>query len=74
MPNYTSKFYDFTVQVTPITSTGAYRVSEVVDGKFKIIGSNGKFFWLVHGSRQDITVEPNKSDIIVKGDGPYKYI
>lgn len=74
LPNYTSKFYDFTVQVTPITSTGAYRVSEVVDGKFKIIGSNGKFFWLVHGSRQYITVEPNKSDIIVKGDGPYKYI
>jgi hypothetical protein len=46
----------------------------VKDGKFKVIGENGEFYWLVHGKRSNINVEPNKNEIEVKGEGPYKYI
>lgn len=74
LPSYTLSFTDFTIQVTPINSTIKYGVTEVKDGKFKVIGKNGSFFWHVHALRNIINVEPNKSDVEVKGDGPYKYI
>jgi len=74
LPEYTTNFYDFTVQITPINSRLVYGTSKVVNGKFKVIGDNGDFFWLVHATRQQIIVEPNKQDVTVKGDGPYTYI
>ena len=41
-----------------------------------IYGPNGKLHWLVHGKRTDIEVEvePLKSQTIIKGVGPYKWI
>jgi hypothetical protein len=74
LPEYTKNFYNFTVQVTPINSRIVYGVSEVEDGKFKVLGDNGKFFWTVQATRNEINVEPNKSDVVIKGDGPYTYI
>jgi len=74
LPEYTKNFYNFTIQITPINSKNVYGVSMVVDGKFKVFGDNGEFFWIVHGTRQDIQVEPNISEVLVKGDGPYTYI
>lgn len=74
LPDYTKNFSDFTIQVTPINSNNSYGVSEVKDGKFKVIGANGKFFWLVHALRNKIDVEPVKSEVTVNGEGPYKYI
>jgi hypothetical protein len=74
LPEYTKNFYNFTVQITPINSRIVYGVSEVDDGKFKVFGDNGKFFWVVQATRQDINVEPNKNEVVVKGDGPYTYI
>jgi hypothetical protein len=67
---------DLTVQITPIYNGATlitYNVSEVVNNQFKVFGKNGKFFWIVHGKRQSIDVEPFKKDIQVKGDGPYKW-
>jgi hypothetical protein len=32
------------------------------------------FYWLVFGKRCNIEVEPDKSTVIVKGSGPYKWI
>lgn len=74
LPEYAKNFYNFTVQVTPINSRIVYGVTEVEDGKFKVLGYNGKFFWTVQATRQEIEVEPRKSDVVVKGDGPYTYI
>ena len=42
--------------------------------KFRVFGSNGNFFWLVHGKRFDIEVEWNINETIVKWDGSYTYI
>ena len=42
--------------------------------KFKVYGEPGSFYWLVHALRHNINVEPNVRDVVVKGDGPYKYI
>lgn len=74
LPDYTKYFNNFTIQVTPINSTNTYGVSKVENGKFKVFGKNGEFFWLAHGTRNSIQVEINKSETIVKGDGPYKYV
>ena len=50
-----------------------FEVTEIKDNKFNVYGDNGSFYWLVHGKRLDLDVEPNKKDIIIKGDGPYLY-
>jgi hypothetical protein len=73
---------DFTVQITPIYSesdhvhatTSIYRTTEVTNGAFTVHGPPGRFFWHVHGSRQDIEVEPLRTAVEVKGSGPYRWI
>jgi hypothetical protein len=80
LPNYVNNLAtDFTIQTTPIydkdtTAPIVYRVTEVIDGKFVVFGPPGKFFWHVYGKRVDIEVEPRKSNVTVKGSGPYKWI
>jgi hypothetical protein len=78
LPDYVETLAnDFTVQITPIyngTSSTTYNVGEVVNNQFQVFGENGKFFWIVHGKRQSIDVEPLKKNIQVNGDGPYKWI
>ena len=76
LPEYTSGFTDFTVQITPIYN-GKLRVlnaSEVENGKFSVCGENGPFHWNITAKRQSIVVEPTKSEISVQGSGPYKYV
>ena len=69
---------DFTVQITPIYEPGqpiaTYASTKVVNGSFEVHGPPGSFYWLVHGSRGGINIEPLKSEVTVRGDGPYKYI
>jgi hypothetical protein len=48
--------------------------SEVENNSFNVYGENCKFFWLVQGKRDDIQVEPLKSNVELKGSGPYKWI
>jgi hypothetical protein len=79
LPDYVKKLaYDFTIQVTPIYSgirnLKSLEVSEIEENSFVVYGENRKFYWLVHGKRNDIIVEPKKSDVDVKGNGPYKWI
>ena len=47
----------------------------VKNGKFTV-KSNMKcsFNWLVHARRGIFTIEPLKSNTVVRGDGPYRYI
>jgi hypothetical protein len=77
LPNYVDKLStSLTVQVTPIY-TGTIKtlnVSRVKDNKFTVYGENCEFFWTVYGKRLSIDVEPNKKDVVLKGDGPYKWI
>jgi hypothetical protein len=69
---------DLTVQITHIYDgvVKAFSASEVdtATNTFTVHGENGRFNWLVHGKRGDVTVEPNKADVTVRGDGPYKYL
>ena len=78
LPDYVDAFAtDFCVQVTGIyngSNINIYNVSLVNKGQFTVYGEKGEFHWLVIGKRMDIIVEPNKSDVIVKGDGPYLWI
>jgi len=67
---------DFTVQITPIYNgkINILNVSEVSNNKFTVYGENCKFYWQATGKRSDIIIEPLKSDVEVKGQGPYLYI
>jgi hypothetical protein len=80
LPEYTKAFTDFSIQITPIFDKNIpmndkkHYVSEVENNEFIVYGPLGKFFWTVFGKRLDIDVEPNKEDVIVDGNGPYKWI
>jgi hypothetical protein len=78
LPEYVRNLaYDFSVQLTPIYKGVEIKQlysSRVVNNEFNVYGENTEFFWLVHGSRGVLNVEPYKSDVDVKGDGPYKWI
>jgi hypothetical protein len=79
LPHYVEKLArDFTIQITPIYSGKKIEqlyTSEVFNNSFTVHGENSKFYWLVHGKRSDIAeIEPLKSETILKGDGPYKWI
>ena len=77
LPEYVRNLgYDFTVQVTPIFNGKIVQLatSRVKDNSFIVFGENCEFFWNVMGKRADINVEPLISDVIVNGNGPYKWI
>jgi hypothetical protein len=78
LPAYVKNLgYDFTVQITPIyngKSLQIFNVSEVEDNMFTVYGDNGKFYWIVHASRMNIKVEPSRSEVEIKGVGPYIWI
>ena len=80
LPYYVRDFaHELSIQITPIydgiiLNKEALCVSEVVDNQFTVYGPKGKFYWIVYGRRSEIEVEPMKKDVIVKGDGPYKYL
>jgi hypothetical protein len=77
LPNYVEKFaFDFTVNINPIYNGKIITLnsSEIENNKFRVYGENSKFHWIVYGKRYDIIVEPNKTDVVVKGEGPYLYI
>jgi hypothetical protein len=77
LPSYVKHFAtDFSIQLSPIGNENSLYTSRVdkETGKFKVFGKPGEFFWYVYGKRQSIEVEPLKTDVNVKGSGPYKWI
>jgi len=75
LPDYVEYFAtDFTINVTPIGNPRILGVSRVKNGKFHVYGSLGEFFWTVYAKRCNINVEPLKSEVNIKGDGPYRWI
>jgi hypothetical protein len=77
LPYYVDKFAtDFTIQITPIYNgkINILNAGELSNNLFTVYGENCKFYWFVYGKRLDINAEPLKSEVDVKGDGPYLYI
>ena len=79
LPNYVPAFAtNFTVQITPIYDPGqpivTYATTRVINGAFEVHGPPGSFYWLVNASRAPLVTEPLKSEVTVRGDGPYKYM
>jgi hypothetical protein len=77
LPDYVDKIASgFSVQVTRIYSDSIKKcsVSNVVNNQFTVYGENGAFFWMVYGMRNEIVVEPNKSDVTLKGTEPYHWL
>lgn len=77
-----TKTTDRTVQLTPILDEDSPVPSPlgstaVVDGKFMVRGQGTQqFSWTVHAVRKDVddvVVEPRKTDVLVQGNGPYKW-
>jgi hypothetical protein len=79
LPDYVSALAtDFSVHITPILDWDDNEVrilntTRIKNNQFKVIGQPGKFYWSVYGKRNSILVEPYKSQIQVKGEGPYKW-
>ena len=77
LPTYVSTIAtNFTIQVSHIydgSHPKTYSVGEVINNRFAVYGENGRFSWEVRGSRGDIVVESDKNEIVVYGDGPYKW-
>jgi len=79
LPDYVENISNnFSIQITPIYSgkklSSVLQVSEIEKNSFTVYGDNTSFYWLVHGKRCDINVEPLKTGVEVKGSGPYKWI
>jgi hypothetical protein len=77
LPKYVSDLaHDFTINITPIYNgkIRSLNCSEIINNSFTVYGEPGTFHWSVYGKRGDIEVEPDKDSVVVKGDGPYKYL
>ena len=77
LPSYVDAFAtDLTVNVTPIYNGNVrtLNATEVFSNQFKVFGNPGPFHWHVYGKRQSIIVEPEKSNVELKGSGPYKWL
>ena len=48
--------------------------TDVENSKFTVYGPNSRFNWIVYGERLPIEVEPLKTSVEIKGDGPYKWV
>jgi hypothetical protein len=78
LPDYVEKIAsNITIQVTGIYDNSfikKYNPSEIRENTFYVYGPNGKFYWIIYGTREILDVEPFKTNKIINGDGPYKYI
>jgi hypothetical protein len=89
LPNYINKLCmkdEYTVTVTPIfdydekdfTTHNLNNIklmaSTVKDGKFKVYGTKCKFNWVVFGKRFSIETSQSKSNVTLRGIGPYTYL
>jgi hypothetical protein len=77
LPEYTSSFTDFTVQVTCKGKPVLLGVSDVYTNLFEVYSDNlegAEFFWVVYAKRDSIETEPPKKKVKVQGDGPYRWI
>jgi hypothetical protein len=73
-PYATALATDWTIQLTAVGSPRVLGVSEVSEeGMFVIQGPPGKVHWHATGRRATVVVEPRKDEVVLKGDGPYRW-
>ncbi len=61
IPSYTKKWFDFTVQVTPIGKPARVcSASKIVKGVFEIYGTPGLYNWTIFAKRNGLIVELDK--------------
>jgi hypothetical protein len=70
---------NLTVQLTQINSNrddefARLRAGRVTVQGFPVYGDPCEFAWHVYGTRSRIDTEPLRSEVVVKGDGPYRYL
>ena len=69
---------NFSIHLTAIDEIGNeprnLSTTKIKNGKFCVIGKPGLFYWIIYGQRGKIDVEPNKKDVKLCGNGPYKWI
>ena len=69
IPGYTKKWFDFTINVTPIGKPARVcSASKIVKGTFEIYGAPGLYNWVVYAKRNNIIVEPEKKSVVVNGE------
>jgi hypothetical protein len=79
LPDYVEQLAtELTVELTPIYSNDTiygsiYETSEIENNHFTVYGKNGSFYWTVYGKKNDILIEPDKTNVNVLGEGPYKW-
>jgi hypothetical protein len=71
--------HNFTVQLTQINSDRFESFARLRAGKveaegFAVYGDPCTFAWQVSGTRRQLEVEPLRAEVVVKGDGPYRYL
>lgn len=80
LPDYVSllliRDLEPTIHVTPLYVNEPLAVSEYSFDRnsFKVYGQPCKFNWTFQGARSRFKTEPFKSEVEVKGNGPYKWI
>ena len=81
LPSYVSKLAtELNVITTPVLTNIENEIpilatTSIYMNTFKVVSNKPtKFNWLVMGKRKSIQVEVEKSEVVLKGDGPYKYI
>ena len=74
LPPYTKKFSNFSIQLTPIGKYNKLSCREVCNNVFHVFGQNGKFYWTVFATRQEINTTVDKSSVNVSSKGPYTFL
>jgi hypothetical protein len=74
LPPYTKKFSNFSIQLTPIGKYNKLSCREVCNNVFHVFGQNGKFYWTVFATRQEIETTVDKSSVSVNAQGPYTFL
>ena len=75
LPDYILSWFDFTMHLTPIGSFARIYYNEIGIGEFEVFADQPcKFSWVVYAKRSDIKVEPLKSETVISGEGPYRWI
>jgi len=74
---------DLTVHLTPVLNDDDIedetplnlRSTRVCDNSFTVYANKAvAFHWMVFGKRGDVKAEVNKSDAVMRGDGPYRWL
>jgi hypothetical protein len=77
LPDYVKSLAkEFTIQVTSIYNGKCTKLntSSIENNSFTVYGEPCKFYWTVHGTRESVEIEPLKNEVIMRGNGPYRYV